>query len=152
MLFCRRYRERGGELPAPSLVRRAVSAGGVGGLRLVYVRKHEVCRPSTDRDKACRVLAFSEFQGMMVISQPSANPLFPGFGARRFNMLDQKLGNFVSLGREVIRDLAFHPVTSELLLSVGQEKVVRVTNMQSCSEVVRFTMDSEVWAADCKSP
>ena len=70
---------------------------------MVYVRKHEVCRPSTERDKACRVLAFSEFQGMMVISQPSANPLFPGFGARRFNMLDQKLGNFVSLGREVIR-------------------------------------------------
>ena len=63
-------------------------------------------------------------------------------------MLDQKLGNFVSLGREVIRDMSFHPVTSELLLSVGQDKVVRVTNMQSCSEVVRFTMDCEVWAAD----
>ena len=145
----RRYRERGGELPAPSLVRGGTGprVGGGPGLRLVYVRKHEVCRPSTERDKACRVLAFSEFQGMMVISQPSANPLFPGFGARRFNMLDQKLGNFVSLGREVIRDLVFHPVTSELLLSVGQEKVVRVTNMQSCSEVVRFTTDCEVWAA-----
>ena len=63
-------------------------------------------------------------------------------------MLDQKLGNFVSLGREVIRDLSFHPVTSELLLSVGQEKVVRVTNMQSCSEVCRVTTDCEVWAAD----
>ena len=112
------------------------------------MRRHEVCRPATDRDKACRVLAFSEFQGMLVISQPSANPLFPGFGARRFNMLDQKLGNFVSLGREVIRDLAFHPVTSELMLSVGQDKVVRVTNMESCSEVVRFTVESEVWAAD----
>ena len=115
---------------------------------MVYVRKHEVCRPSTERDKACRILAFSEFQGMMVVTQPSANPLFPGFGARRFNMLDQKLGNFVSLGREVIRDLSFHPVTSELLLSVGQEKVVRVTNMQSCSEVCRVSTDCEVWAAD----
>ena len=104
---------------------------------MVYVRKHEVCRPSMERDKACRLLAFSEFQGMMVISQPSANPLFPGFGARRFNMLDQKLGNFVGLGREVVRDLAFHPVTPELLLSCGQDKVVRVTNMVSCSEVVK---------------
>ena len=63
-------------------------------------------------------------------------------------MLDQKLGNFVSLGRDVIRDLAFHPVTSELMVSVGQDKVVRVTNMESCSEVVRFTVESEVWAAD----
>ena len=76
-------------------------------------------------------------QGMIVVSQPSANPLFPGFGSRRFNMLDQKLGNFVGLGREVVRDLAFHPVTPELLLSCGQDKVVRVTNMVSCSEVVK---------------
>ena len=74
---------------------------------------------------------------MIVVSQPSANPLFPGFGSRRFNMLDQKLGNFVGLGREVVRDLAFHPVTPELLLSCGQDKVVKVTNMVSCSEVVR---------------
>ena len=104
---------------------------------MVYVRKHEVCRPSAEREKACRLLAFSEFQGMMVVTQPSANPLFPGFGARRFNMLDQKLGNFVGLGREVVRDLAFHPVTPELLLSCGQDKVIRVTNMVSCSEVVK---------------
>ena len=58
-----------------------------------------------------------------------------GFGARRFNMLDQKLGSFVGLSREVIRDMAFHPVTQELLLTCGQEKLVKITNMVSCSEV-----------------
>ena len=85
---------------------------------------------------------------MIIITQPSANPLFPGFGARRFNMLDQKLGNFVGLGKDVIRDVSFHPVTPELLLSCGQEKVVRVTNMVSCNEVVRFTTEHEPWACD----
>jgi len=144
----KRFRERGGELPAPSLLRGgAVGGGGVGG-RLVYQKKHEVCRPNTDRDKCCRVLACSEYHGMIVISQPSANPLFPGFGVRRFNMLDQKLGSFVGLGREVVRDLAFHPTTPELLLSCGQDKVARITNITSCSEVVKFSCDSEVWACD----
>ena len=137
-------------MPVPSLVcsikTSVISSGKL--LKLVHVRKHEVCRPSAERDKCCRVMAVSEYQGMIVISQPSANPLFPGFGARRFNMLDQKLGNFVGLGKEVIRDFSFHPVTPELLLSCGQEKVVRVTNMVSCSEVVRFTVDTEVWACD----
>ena len=135
----RRYRDRGGELPAPSImdsVRMSSSQSGKS-LKFMFVKKHEICRPSSERDKCCRVMAVSEYQGMIVVSQPSANPLFPGFGSRRFNMLDQKLGNFVGLGREVVRDLAFHPVTPELLLSCGQDKVVRVTNMVSCSEVVK---------------
>ena len=145
----KRFRERGGELPPPSLVRGAPGGGGgVGGGRLVYQKKHEICRPSTERDKCCRVLACSEYHGMIVISQPSANPLFPGFGVRRFNMLDQKLGSFVGLGREVVRDLAFHPTTPELMLSCGQGKVARITNISSCSEVVKFSCDSEVWAGD----
>jgi len=146
----RRYRDRGGELPAPSImdsVRMSSSQSGKS-LKFMFVKKHEICRPSSERDKCCRVMAVSEYQGMIVVSQPSANPLFPGFGSRRFNMLDQKLGNFVGLGREVVRDLAFHPVTPELLLSCGQDKVVRVTNMVSCSEVVKFTTESEVWACD----
>jgi len=143
----KRFRERGGELPPPSLVRGA-SGGGGGGGRLVYQKRHEICRPSTERDKCCRVLACSEYHGMIVISQPSANPLFPGFGVRRFNMLDQKLGSFVGLGREVVRDLAFHPTTPELMLSCGQGKVARITNISSCSEVVKFSCDSEIWAGD----
>eukprot|EP00092_Neocalanus_flemingeri_P015682 GFUD01016976.1.p1 GENE.GFUD01016976.1~~GFUD01016976.1.p1 ORF type:complete len:694 (+),score=255.48 GFUD01016976.1:36-2117(+) len=146
----RRFRERGGELPPPSLIRGGAggAVGGGGRARLVYQKRHEICRPGTDRDKCCRVLACSEYHGMIVISQPSANPLFPGFGVRRFNMLDQKVGSFVGLGREVVRDLAFHPTTPELLLSCGQGKVARITNISSCSEVVKFSCDSEVWAGD----
>ena len=52
-------------------------------LQLRYHKRHEVCRLTTDRDKCCRVMAFSQYEGMIVISQPSANPLFPGFGIRR---------------------------------------------------------------------
>ena len=142
----RRYRERGGELPSLSSTNLSrLSSSSDKNFKLVLVKRHEVCRPSTDRDKCCRVLAVSEYQGMIIVSQPSANPLFPGYGARRFNMLDQKLGSFVSLGKEIIRDMKFHPVTPELLLSCGQEKVVRVTNMVSCSEV-RHTYMCSNWS------
>jgi len=116
-------------------------------LQLRYHKRHEVCRLTTDRDKCCRVMAFSQYEGMIVISQPSANPLFPGFGIRKFNLLDHKLGGFISVGREVVRDLAFHPVTPELVVSCGQAKEVRVTNVGSGSEVVRIPTDCQVWAA-----
>jgi len=147
----RRYKEKSGELaPLSQFINNAGASTNSSALqgRLVYQKKHEICRPSNDRDKCCRVLACSEYHGMIVISQPSANPLFPGFGVRRFNMLDQKLGSFVALGKDVIRDLAFHPNTPELLLSCGQDKVTKITNISSCSEVVRFNCDSEIWAVD----
>ena len=65
----------------------------------------------------------------------------------RFNLLDHKLGGFISVGREVVRDLAFHPETPELVVSCGQAKEVRVTNVGSGSEVVRIPTDCQVWAA-----
>ena len=62
--FPRRYRDRGGELPAPSIldnVRMSSSQSGKS-LKFVFVKKHEICRPSTERDKCCRVMAVSEYQ------------------------------------------------------------------------------------------
>jgi len=124
-------------------------SGAASDIRLVYVRRHEVCRPSPERERACRVLAYSQYNGMLVISQPGANPLFPGFGVRRFSLLDQRLGDFVHLSKEVIRDLAFHPSQQELLLSCGQGREARITNMSSCQEVTKFSdLDSEAWACD----
>ena len=85
----------------------------------------------------------------------------PGFGVRRFNMLEQKVGNYVPILKDVLRDLSLHPtqvtrppaphgpaVTStdmkndidakpqhELLLSCGNDKTARITNISSCTEV-----------------
>ena len=52
-------------------------------------------------------------------------------------MLDQKLGNFVGVNKEVVRDMTFHPSQDELLLSCGQDKTARVTNVSTCQEVTR---------------
>lgn len=149
ILDIKRYRDVGGELPPlvsmPSSSQ-VVGAGGEG--RLVYQRRHEICKPSAERDKCCRVLAYCQPLGMLTVSQPSFTALAPGFGVRRYSMLDQKLGNFVGVHRDVIRELVFHPTQHELLLSCGQDKTARITNMSTCQEVTRFTTDSEVWAAE----
>ena len=51
-------------MPAPSIldnVRMSSSQSGKS-LKFVFVKKHEICRPSNERDKCCRVMAVSEYQ------------------------------------------------------------------------------------------
>ena len=50
-------------------------------------------------------------------------------------MLDQRLGNYVPVMKDVVRDLVVHPENQELLLSCGQDKTARITNLSSCMEV-----------------
>ena len=128
----------GGSLVPTQKLQRVESSKGEG--RLVYQRRHELCKPSTERDKCCRVLAHSAHLGMLLVSQPNntTGNLFPGFGVRRFNMLDQRLGNYVPVMKDVVRDLVVHPENQELLLSCGQDKTARITNLSSCMEVEKL--------------
>ena len=77
----------GGSLvPGTQKLQRADSnSKGGEGMLLKYQRRHELCKPSTDRDKCCRVLAHSAHLGMLLVSQPNntTGNLFPGFGVRR---------------------------------------------------------------------
>ena len=82
-----------------------------------------------ERDKYCRLMTYNDTHMMLAVSQPSFTALAPGFGIRRINMLDQKVGSFVALHREPIRDLAFNPVRRDQLLSGGQDRCV--TNLLS---------------------
>ncbi len=87
----------------------ALSSAGVEGEaglqqhqhRLTYVRKIELVRSTDafggDKNRCCRVMAYSDFHGMLVVSQPSFTALAPGFGVRKINMLEQKAGAFISL-------------------------------------------------------
>ena len=90
--------------------------------------------------------AYNEVHGMLVVSQPSFTALAPGFGVRRVNMLDIKIDQFVALHKEQIRDIAFNETNQDQLLSVSQDKTIRLTNISSKSEIQRFHLDSEGWA------
>ena len=117
--------------------------------RLIYVQRLQIIRPentNSDVNKACRVMAYNEVHGMLVVSQPSFTALAPGFGVRRVNMLDIKIDQFVALHKEPIRDIAFNLVHQDQLLSVSQDKTIRLTNISSKSEIQRFHCDAEIWA------
>ena len=117
-------------------------------MRLTYVKRLEMMRlDPQDPNKYCRVLAYNDLYGMLVVSQPSQfNALAPGFGVRRVQMLDKKLERFVSLHKEVIRDVSFNPINKDLLLSVSQDKTIRLTNVSSCAEIQRYHCETEIWS------
>eukprot|EP00095_Tigriopus_kingsejongensis_P004974 maker-scaffold96_size378025-snap-gene-2.35 protein:Tk04974 transcript:maker-scaffold96_size378025-snap-gene-2.35-mRNA-1 annotation:"hypothetical protein DAPPUDRAFT_300353" len=126
--------------------------GQVGSRHLRYLKRLDIIRSSSDgsdthqRDKYCRLMAFNEVHAMLVVTQPSFTALAPGFGVRRINMLERKPGAFLALHKDSIRDLAFHPTRHDQLLSVSQDKSIRLTNINSGQEIQRYSCDSEVWS------
>jgi hypothetical protein len=89
---------------------------------LTYFKRLELMKPAqVEQQRYCRVMTYVPDLAMLVVSQPSFTVLAPGFGARRINMFGGgKVGSFVQLHKEPIRDLAVHPLRQELLLSAAQ--------------------------------
>ena len=44
------------------------------------------------RERYCRVMAYNDTHGMLAVTQPSFTALAPGYGVRRVNMLDLRVG------------------------------------------------------------
>lgn len=98
------------------------------------------------KDSGCRVMAYNEWLCMMVISMPSQVAMFPGYGVKKLNMLDLKFERYVPIHQKQIRDLCFNPAKNDLLLSVGMDKMVKLTNICSNSPVGSFTAEALLWS------
>ena len=107
----------------------AIVAEAPGTYRLTHLKRLEILKPdptNSDPNRCCRVMAYNETYGMLVVSQPSHfQALAPGYGIRRVHMLDKKLESFVYLHKDPIRDMSFNPVNQDQLLSVSQDKTIR---------------------------
>ena len=118
--------------------------------RLTYLKRLEILKPdpnNSDPNRCCRLMCYNETYGMLVVSQPSHfTALAPGYGIRRVHMLDKKLESFVNLHKDPIRDMSFNPINQDQLLSVSQDKTIRLTNVSSCAEIQRYHCESEVWS------
>ena len=117
-------------------------------MKLKYIKRLEIMRlDPTDPNKSCRVLSYNDHYGTLVVSQPSqANALFPGFGVRRVSMLDKKIDRFLPLHKDVIRDTAFNPMNNDQLLSVSQDKTIRITNISSGAAIQKYNCENEIWS------
>ena len=54
------------------------------------------------RERYCRVMAYNETHGMLAVTQPSFTALAPGYGVRRVNMLDLRVGKYHNLCSSMI--------------------------------------------------
>ncbi|CAL1297069.1 unnamed protein product, partial [Larinioides sclopetarius] len=93
----------------------------------------------------CRIVDVCDLLGMILISQPSINELFPGYGFRKISTLDMKPSEFVLVHQKPIRDMAFH-CHDGLVLTASLDKSVKITNVLTNSVVHTYPLDSDVWS------
>ena len=107
---------------------------------LVYNMHLDVCQSGS-----CRVMAYNEWLGMLVVSMPSQVRMFPGYGIKKIDLQEAKVWEYVPLHQNQIRDLAFNPAKQDLLLSVGLDRVIKVTNVRSNACVIRYHAPAPCW-------
>ncbi|CAH1787352.1 unnamed protein product [Owenia fusiformis] len=92
----------------------------------------------------CRVCGYCADLGALVVTQPSTNALFPGFGVKKVNMLDMKTCEYVAVHSNVIRDISFS--SGSLMLSASTDKTVKLTSLVSNTPVQRYECSQPVWS------
>ena len=131
--------------PGTSAASAPVAPSGNTRHQLRYLKRIELVKVC-EGSRFCRIMTYNDFYGMLIISQPSFTALAPGFGVRKVSLLEQKAGAFISLHKEPIRDLALNPTRPEQLLSVSQEKSIKLTNVNTCQVVQKYACDHEPWS------
>ncbi|KAL8584813.1 hypothetical protein ACOMHN_037518 [Nucella lapillus] len=97
----------------------------------------------------CRVVTHCPFMALLVISQPSTNSLFPGFGIKKLSCMDFKTASYLTLHQKPIRGLSFHQtVDNGLLLSAAMDRTVKLTSVLSNSVVQTYTVPLPVWSCE----
>ncbi|XP_013408860.1 E3 ubiquitin-protein ligase RFWD3 [Lingula anatina] len=95
----------------------------------------------------CRVMAHCDSQGILVVSQPTASPLFPGFGIKKISTFDLKTSQYVAIHNKAIRDVSFKPQSRDsLLLSCSVDKTVKMTSLISNTVVQTYTSPAPFWS------
>lgn len=107
--------------------------------RLVFKQFLEVCQED------CRVMAYSPWLAMLVVSTSSPTGMFRGFGVKTINLKELRVHRYVPLHQQQVRDLAFSPIRQDLLLSVALDRFVKITNIHSIAPVGHFVAPGPVW-------
>ena len=98
--------------------------------------KVDDCRP---------VMCSSRNFECIVVTQPSLNRLFPGFGVRKFNTYDLKPSDFIFIHKKPIKDICFKP-NEMLLLSTSLDKTLKLTSLVNQKCVMAIELKHEGWS------
>lgn len=129
------------ETQAHGTRQRTQASGSMSQQNLAFYRNVEICR-----EGGCRVLAYDKFLFLLVVSQRSTNALFSGYGIKKIDVMEFQPTQFVFLHRKAIRDLAFHPLRNDMLLSVSLDRCAKLFNVSSNTVVQSYTTDSPLWS------
>jgi E3 ubiquitin-protein ligase RFWD3 len=77
------------------------------------------------RESQCRVMAYGQQKRILMVSQKSALPLFPGFGVRLIDVQYARVTQFIHIGVKSLRDMAFNP-SEQLVITANQEATCKM--------------------------
>lgn len=78
-----------------------------------------------------RVMVYCQQRDVIALSQENANALWPGFGVRLISTKAENFSILQPVHKKEMRDMAFHPQSSDLLLTVSLDQFVKVTEITS---------------------
>ncbi|XP_066925318.1 E3 ubiquitin-protein ligase rfwd3.S-like [Clytia hemisphaerica] len=111
-----------------------------------YGKSYKFQRTLQVSQKDARVLAYDGTHMTMVVTKPSPNQLFKGFGVFKVSSLEQRSSEYISIHSNTIRDAKFNPTGDRLLLTASVDKTLKLTSVLSNSMVQSYTCPNPVWA------
>ncbi|XP_065220245.1 E3 ubiquitin-protein ligase rfwd3.S-like [Planococcus citri] len=99
----------------------------------------------------CKVLAYSSHMSLLLASQCTTNPLFPGYGIRKINAFDMKPTLYHYVHKKTIRDMCFSPNERGSLLSVSLDKTAKLFDVQNNTVVQTFETPVPLWSCTWSS-
>ena len=96
--------------------------------------------PITETSNGCRVVSFYPRNSAILVSQPSNNAIFPGFGIKKINIHDYKLSQYIPIHSKLIRDIAVNTTQQDdgIILTCGLDKTIKLTNLANNALVHRY--------------
>ncbi|NXL95837.1 RFWD3 ligase, partial [Alectura lathami] len=96
---------------------------------------------------SCRVMAFCDVLGCLVVSQPSPqSTLVPGCGVKMMSVANLKSSQYIPIHSKQIRGLAFGRRTDGLLLSAALDSTLKLTSLATNTVVQTYNTGRPVWS------
>ncbi|KAM6118014.1 E3 ubiquitin-protein ligase RFWD3 [Pterocles gutturalis] len=95
----------------------------------------------------CRVMAYCDSLGCLVVSQPSPQSTFiPGCGVKMMSVANLKSSQYIPIHSKQIRGLAFGSRADGLLLSAALDNTLKLTSLATNTVVQTYNAGRPVWS------
>jgi E3 ubiquitin-protein ligase RFWD3 len=98
------------------------------------------------KEAGCRVMLYGKKLESLIVSQKSAQNLFPGFGVRFLDAATFRLGQFLHVSSKSVRDLSLN-LDEDRLITATMDKGAKLFDINNRTVINVFTpSDTVLWA------